>query len=102
MPADIEYGIVSIPGGVSVRIYVAPRASANRIVGTHNGSLKVALTAPPVDGAANKALVEFMAKELGVPRRAVTIVSGTSSRNKTLRVIGVTVERVLGQLLPGD
>jgi uncharacterized protein (TIGR00251 family) len=56
--------------------------------------LKVRLAAPPVDGAANEELVRFLAKEFGVPQRAVEIVAGLSSRRKTVRVTGVTQEKV--------
>ena len=55
----------------------------------HGGALKVRLGAPPVDGAANEALVRLLAEELGVPRRAVRIVSGGSSRNKMVQVDGI-------------
>jgi uncharacterized protein len=98
-----EYGIENTPGGVSIRVHVAPRASANRVLGVHNGALKVALTAPPVEGAANKALVEFLAKALGVPKSAVAILSGETSRNKSLRVAGIGREDVIRRLVPsGD
>jgi len=70
-------------------VYVAPRSSANRIVGEHNGAVKVALTAPPVEGAANKALVEFLSKMLGVPKASVVLVSGETSRNKSVAVAGI-------------
>lgn len=72
-----------------IRVYVAPRASANRVVGAHNGAVKITLTAPPVEGAANKALVEFLAKLLGVPKGDVELASGESSRSKVVRVVGV-------------
>lgn len=92
--------IQAIPTGVSIRIYVAPRSSANKVVGMHNGSLKVALTAPPVEGAANRALVEFLAKLLGVPRGAVSLVSGESSRHKTVHVVGIGAGEAQEKLLP--
>jgi uncharacterized protein (TIGR00251 family) len=57
-------------------------------------SLKVRLTAPPVDGAANEALVEFLAESLDVPKRAVSIVTGHASRNKIVEVTGIALERV--------
>ncbi len=95
-----EYGIENKPGGVSIRVHVAPRASANRVLGMQNGALKVALTAPPVEGAANKALVEFLAKALGVPKSAVAILSGDTSRNKTVRVSGIKREDVIRRLVP--
>jgi uncharacterized protein (TIGR00251 family) len=61
-------------------------------MGVHNGALKVALTAPPVDGAANKALLEFLAKTLGVPKSGVSLVSGQASRSKVVQVLGIGVE----------
>ncbi|MGA7731767.1 MAG: DUF167 domain-containing protein [Chloroflexia bacterium] len=84
--------------GVSIRVYVAPRASANKVLGLHNGALKIALTAPPVEGAANKALVEFLAKVLGVPRSAVALLAGESSRHKVVSVAGVALDDALRRL----
>jgi uncharacterized protein len=100
MPEPDTAAIRTAPHGVDIHIYVAPRSSSNKVVGLHNGALKVALTAPPVDGAANKALVEFLAKTLGVPKSGVTIVSGETSRNKTLRVAGISVEDARARLGP--
>jgi uncharacterized protein (TIGR00251 family) len=93
--------VQSIPGGVTIRVFVAPRSSANKVMGGHNGAIKVALTAPPVEGAANRTLVEFLAKLLGVPRSSVSLVSGETSRQKTVRALGVSVERAV-ELLIGD
>ena len=73
---------------------VQPRASRSEIVGEYNGAIKVRLSAPPVDGAANDALVDLLASELSVPRRNVTIVSGASSRSKTVAVAGIDVASV--------
>jgi uncharacterized protein (TIGR00251 family) len=92
--------IRSTPEGVSIRVQVAPRASRNKLLGVHDGALKVALTAPPVEGAANKALVEFIAKVLGVPKGAVRILSGETSRLKVLAVVGMTVEEASRRLVP--
>jgi hypothetical protein len=100
MPARNSFGIESAPGGVTMRVYVAPRASANKILGEHDGALKVALTAPPVDGAANKALVEFLAKTLGVPRSAVTLTAGHTSRKKTVEIAGIAPEEIVNRLVP--
>ncbi len=75
-------------GAYLFEVRVQPRASRDRVVGLHGGALKVALCAPPVDGAANDALCRFLARALGVPRRAVTIVRGQRSRDKTVRVEG--------------
>ncbi len=68
--------------GVEIFLYVQPRASRNRVVGLQGGELKVALTAPPVDGAANKACCAFLAKLCNLPRSSVKLVSGDSSRHK--------------------
>jgi hypothetical protein len=79
---------------VRLSVRVQPRASANEIVGLHGDALKVRLTAPPVEGAANRALVELLASTFGIPVRAVTIVAGASSRTKVVELDGVTEERV--------
>jgi len=74
---------------VELLVQVQPRASRSRVVGEHGGYLKVQLAAPPVDGAANAALLELLADLLGVPRRQVSLVSGESSRRKRVRAVGV-------------
>lgn len=71
-----------------VAVFAQPRASKTRIVGLHGGMLKIALAAPPVDGAANKALLRYLAKALGVPRGDLSLVSGESGRNKRVLVRG--------------
>lgn len=71
-------------------VHVQPRASKTEIAGLHGTALKVRLHSPPVDGAANDELVSFLARELGVPGRAVRIVAGQSSRKKTVEVEGVS------------
>ena len=81
--------------GVRFAVRVQPRASRSEIVGVHGDAMKVRLSAPPVDGAANAALVELIAEVLGVGRRAVRIVSGESSRSKVVEVEGVTAAAVL-------
>jgi len=80
-------------------VRVQPRASRSEIVGEYNGAIKVRLSAPPVDGAANDALVDLLAKELSVARRSVSIVRGASSRSKTIAVAGIDVASV-ERLLP--
>jgi hypothetical protein len=79
---------------VTFRVRVSPRASRNAISGVHHGALRASLTAPPVDGEANAALIAFLAKKLSVAKRDVTIVRGDSSRDKTVRVSGVSAEAV--------
>lgn len=82
------------PGGVRFPVRVQPRASRTEVAGTQQGALKVRLQAPPVDGAANEALVDFLAESLGVPRRQVRIVSGATARIKVVEVTGVDVDAV--------
>jgi uncharacterized protein (TIGR00251 family) len=79
---------------VRFEVHVQPRASRTELAGSHGGALKVRVAAPPVDAAANRALIEFLAKCLGVPRRSVSIVAGETSRTKVLEVDGVTPEQV--------
>jgi len=86
-------------GGVSIAVKVQPRASRNQVQGLHGAELKIAVTAPPVDSAANEALAEFIAEQLGCGRSAVRIARGRSSRHKVFWVAGVTLaeaERKLG------
>ena len=79
---------------VFIRLRVQPRASRNSIHLSDAGEIRVALTAPPVNGAANKALCEFIAAQLDVPKRAVWLESGAKSRMKTVAVHGVSLQRV--------
>lgn len=67
-------------------IRVQPRASRDEIVGPHDDTLKVRITAPPVDGKANEHLVRFLAKSFGVASTRVELISGESGRNKRLRI----------------
>lgn len=67
-------------------VRVQPRASRNEFAGVQNGTLRVRLQAPPVEGAANEALLRFLATELDVPMRDISIVSGFGSRNKVVEV----------------
>jgi len=86
--------VSAIEAGVRFAIRVQPRASKNEVAGIYGTALKIRLQAPPVDGAANDALVSFLADLLGVSRRSVRIISGDSSRNKTVEVDGVTAQLI--------
>ena len=77
-------------GGATCNVKIHPRAKKNTITGTVGDALKVSLTAPPIDGRANEACIEFFAKLLKVPRSSVTIASGHTSRSKTIRVAGLS------------
>ena len=85
---------------VRVSIHVQPRAARSEIVGLHGAALKVRLRAPPVDGAANEALVTLLAERLGVARRAVRVIAGASSRAKTVEVDGTTEDAVRALAAP--
>jgi uncharacterized protein (TIGR00251 family) len=84
--------------GVSFAVKVHPRAKKDAITGEFGDALKVSLTTPPVEGRANDACIEFFAKLLKVPRSSVTIASGQTSRNKVIRVAGVSPEYVIDRL----
>ncbi|MCK9420197.1 MAG: DUF167 domain-containing protein [Nitrospirae bacterium] len=79
---------------VTVSIRIQPRASKNEIVTMDSGGLKIRLTAPPVDGAANEALVKFLATTLSIPKSNVEIVSGHTSRKKIVRISGISDSEV--------
>jgi uncharacterized protein (TIGR00251 family) len=81
-------------GTVTFDVRVSPRAAREKVLGVHGGALKLSLSAPPVDGAANEALVALLAQALSVPRKAVAIVHGERSRNKRVRVHGVDASAV--------
>jgi uncharacterized protein (TIGR00251 family) len=85
---------------VRISVHVQPRAARSEIVGLHGAALKVRLQAPPVDGAANEALVALLADRLGVARRAVKVVAGASSRAKTVEVEGTTEAAVRALAAP--
>lgn len=80
--------------GVTFQVRVQPRAKKNAIVGEVGEALKLALTAPPVEGRANQACIAFLAEVLNVARSSITIASGESSRNKVIRVAGLSAEQV--------
>ena len=81
-------------GKLRIRVHVQPRASKNEIVGMHGDALKVRLTAPPVDSAANEALILLLAETLGVARHDVRIVAGATSRAKVVEVAGVSQQQI--------
>ena len=80
--------------GATFHVRVQPRARKNAITGEVGDALKLALTAPPVEGRANQACITFLAELLNVPRSSVTIAAGQSSRNKSIRVAGLSATQV--------
>ena len=81
-------------GGATFAVKVHPRAKRDAVAGELGDALKVCLTAPPVEGKANEACVRFFAELLQVPRSSVTIAAGETSRNKVVRVQGLTAAQV--------
>lgn len=86
------------PAGATFQVKVHPRAKKNAITGELGEALKLALTTPPVGGRANEACIAFLAKLLNVPRSSVTIAAGESSRNKVIRVAGLSAGQVEAKL----
>ena len=76
--------------GVTFRVHVQPRAARNRLQGMHDDALKISLTAPPVEGAANRLCRDFLAQLLGLPRALVEVAGGHKSRRKTIYVEGLS------------
>ena len=74
--------------GLRVQVLAQPRASRDAVVGVHDGQIKIALRSAPVEGEANASLIAFLAKALGVPKKAVTLAQGEASRRKTVLVAG--------------
>jgi uncharacterized protein (TIGR00251 family) len=83
---------------VSFAVKVRPRGKKDAITGEFGDALKISLTTPPIEGRANEACIEFLAKLLKVPRSSVSIASGQTSRNKVIRVTGVGREYVMDKL----
>jgi len=84
--------------GIYLAIKLQPRASREQIVGIHGTELKVSVTAPPVDSAANQALVEFLADLLEISRSQVALVKGQTARHKTIRITGLSAPEVRAKL----
>lgn len=74
---------------ITLKIKVEPRSSRSGVVGPYGDALKVKLTSAPVEGKANKELIEVLAREFGIPKRDIEIISGQSSKNKTVRLTGM-------------
>jgi hypothetical protein len=72
--------------GVIFTVRVVPRASRSAVAGLRDGALRIRIAAPPVDGAANRELIKFLSKQLKVPQAAITLVAGSNSRNKVVRI----------------
>jgi uncharacterized protein (TIGR00251 family) len=84
--------------GVHLRLKVQPRASRSEIAGALGGELKITVTAPPVDAAANEAVLRLLAETLDCPRGAVQLVRGATSRHKEVRIVGLNAEEIAKRL----
>ena len=96
--AESQLLVTSRAGAVRFSVHVKPRASRAGVVGVKEGVLELSVTAAPVDGQANEAVVRALAEQLGVPRRSVTIVAGDTGRSKVIEVMGLTADQVAPRL----
>ena len=85
---------------VRLDVYIQPRASKTELAGMHDGVVKIRIAAPPVENAANRALIDFVAQHLGIAKRSVRVVSGDTSRKKVLELDGISAERVAAAFIP--
>lgn len=86
--------------GVLINIHVQPAAKRDAVVGIYNERLKIALTAPPVDGKANEAVANFLAKRLHCAKRNITLIAGQTARTKRFRIVGVPLPEIYLALVP--
>ena len=88
--------------GAILTVHIQPKASTTECVGIHGDAIKIRIAAPPVNGAANDALIRFLARRLSIPLISVQVQSGASGRHKRVLVKGVTAQLVLDRLNLGD
>jgi uncharacterized protein (TIGR00251 family) len=84
---------------ITLKVYLQPKASKNEIVGPYRDGIKVRITAPPVEGKANEALVHFLAKVLRIPGSRIEIIRGHHTREKTLKISGMDEQELTGKLV---
>ena len=84
-----------------LEVYIQPRASKSEVAGKHDSVIRIRIAAPAVENAANLALVEFVANQLGIAKRSLRVVSGGASRRKVLEIDGVTEEAIAKKLEGG-
>jgi uncharacterized protein (TIGR00251 family) len=87
---------------IRIEVYIQPRASTTELAGTHDGLIKIRIAAPPFENAANIALMDFIAKRLGIAKRDVRIVSGVANRRKVLEIDGVSAETISATFAQDD
>ncbi|MEN9480418.1 MAG: hypothetical protein RLZZ298_1813 [Pseudomonadota bacterium] len=91
-----EWLRVAADGRITLTLHIQPGAKKTEFAGLHGDALKIRLAAPPVDGKANEALIKFVAETLKLPKSAVTLKSGQTSRRKVLEVIGAEARAIAG------
>ena len=91
-----------VADGCTLSVPVHPGARKNSVTGVHADALKIALTAPPVDGKANEALIAFLADALRLPRARIVLASGLTSRAKMVRITGKSTAEVSAALFPAQ
>lgn len=84
--------------GVLLKLHIQPGASKNEISGMHGSSLKIKLTSPPVGGAANESLIEFLAKTIDIKKKQIAIVHGMKSREKIVRIKGLLIDVIVDRI----
>ena len=89
------------PNGVEISVRVIPRARRTELAGARHDAILIRLSAPPVDGAANEALIAFLSSLLDCPQRAITFISGQTGRSKRIRIDGVSEAAARAALLAG-
>ncbi len=97
-PVQDSLNITETEAGVVFTVHVQPRASRNEVCGIQGEELKVRLTAPPVEDAANRLCIEFLADLLGIAKSRVAVIAGAKSRHKTIRVSDMSSEAVRAML----
>jgi uncharacterized protein (TIGR00251 family) len=88
---DTELNANETKAGIVFRLHVQPRAKRCEVAGVHDGALKVKVTAPPVEDAANRAVIEFLSRSLGVSKASLQILAGGKSRDKVLQISGLSL-----------
>ena len=78
-----------------IKVYLQPKSSKNEIMGPYRDGIKVKVTSPPIEGKANEALIRFLAKEFGIPPSCIEILKGHHSREKTLKISGLSLQERL-------
>lgn len=94
--------LTDTPDGAVLSLRIIPRAHKNAIQGEHGGALKIRLCAPPVEGAANAALIEFLSDTFSLPRARILLLSGATSRNKRVLLVSCSSSSLLPLLNPGS